>query len=138
MQVRDALLLSIKPKYAKAIYDGLKKYEFRRACPRVHLPLPCFFYESKPVSLVTGRATVLEILHGSDVELVSIVQNQDPFRESYLSYLKGARHPGALCLALPQRFENGIPLTNAFPSISRPPQSFCYLTHRAFDGSEVV
>lgn len=45
-------VLSIKPKYAKMIYDGRKTWEFRKVAPPIGEPI--YIYESAPVSAVTG------------------------------------------------------------------------------------
>ena len=47
------LVLSIKPKYAEAIYSGTKRFEFRKVPPR-NLNSVYLMYESAPVSKITG------------------------------------------------------------------------------------
>ncbi len=51
-QYDKAYVLSIKPKYAKMIYEGRKNWEFRKAPPPICKPM--YIYESAPVSAVTG------------------------------------------------------------------------------------
>lgn len=46
------IVMSLKPKYAKAIYEGKKNWEFRKAPPPLFRPV--FIYESAPVSAITG------------------------------------------------------------------------------------
>lgn len=47
-----AKVISIKPEYAKLIYEGKKKWEFRKVAPA---PYQSFYiYESAPVSAITG------------------------------------------------------------------------------------
>ena len=48
----DVIVMSIKPKYAKAIYEGRKHWEFRKAPPPLMKEI--FIYESAPVSAITG------------------------------------------------------------------------------------
>lgn len=45
-------IMSIKPKYAKAIYEGKKNWEFRKVPPPIGERI--YIYESEPVSAVTG------------------------------------------------------------------------------------
>lgn len=45
-------IMAIKPKYAKAIYEGKKNWEFRKVPPPILEPI--YLYESEPVSAVTG------------------------------------------------------------------------------------
>lgn len=47
------IVMSIKPKYAKAIYEGRKNWEFRKAPPPICKEI--YIYESAPVSRITGR-----------------------------------------------------------------------------------
>ena len=44
--------MAIKPKYAKAIYEGRKNWEFRKIPPPLFRNI--YIYESAPVSAVTG------------------------------------------------------------------------------------
>ena len=46
------IVMSIKPQYAKAIYEGRKQWEFRKAPPPLYERI--YIYESAPVSKVTG------------------------------------------------------------------------------------
>ena len=50
------LVMSIKPKYADAIYAGTKQFEFRKK-PPTNLKALYLVYESKPVSKITGTVT---------------------------------------------------------------------------------
>lgn len=52
MSTRKVIVMAIKPKYAKAIYEGRKRWEFRKKPPRLWTPI--YIYESAPVSKITG------------------------------------------------------------------------------------
>ena len=52
----NVLVLSIKPKYAEAIYSCSKHFEFRKVPPR-NLNSVYLMYESAPVSKITGTVT---------------------------------------------------------------------------------
>lgn len=52
----NVLVLSIKPKYAEAIYSGIKQFEFRKVPPR-NLKAIYLMYESAPVSKITGTVS---------------------------------------------------------------------------------
>ena len=47
-RARTVLVLAIKPKYAKAIYEGRKHWEFRKSPPPIFREM--YVYESAPVS----------------------------------------------------------------------------------------
>lgn len=49
---QKVIVMAIKPKYAKAIYEGRKNWEFRKAPPPLFKTI--LLYETAPVSAVTG------------------------------------------------------------------------------------
>lgn len=49
------IMLSIKPKWAKLIYNGKKKIEWRKNIPQIYFPgMKIYIYETAPVCKVTG------------------------------------------------------------------------------------
>ena len=52
MKHKTAYFMALKPKYAKAIYEGKKNWEFRKNPPPILKQV--LIYESAPVSAVTG------------------------------------------------------------------------------------
>lgn len=54
----DVIVMALKPKYAKAIYEGRKHWEFRKAPPPLMKEI--FIYESAPVSAITGTVFFCE------------------------------------------------------------------------------
>ena len=54
----DVIVIALKPKYAKAIYEGRKQWEFRKAPPPLMKEI--FIYESAPVSAITGTVYFCE------------------------------------------------------------------------------
>ncbi|MEI9888011.1 MAG: hypothetical protein WDN08_16210 [Rhizomicrobium sp.] len=122
-----ALLLSLKPRYAAAIFDGRKRFEFRRLAPRCAAPIAAYVYETMPCGRVTGSVTVTRIVTGSEAELLALLAPDDPLLADYRAYLAGARRPCALALARPVRFAAARPLAALLGAGARPPQSFCYV-----------
>ena len=56
------IVMALKPKYAKAIYEGCKTWEFRKAPPPLFKRI--YIYESAPVSAVTGWVSFSESITG--------------------------------------------------------------------------
>ena len=55
-----AILLSIHPKWAKKIYSGEKKIEWRKDLPKsIEKGTKVYIYETAPVRRVTGRFTYI-------------------------------------------------------------------------------
>lgn len=63
-QLREnrVIVMSLKPKYAKAIYEGKKNWEFRKAPPPLYKDI--LIYESAPVSKITGIVMFSESITG--------------------------------------------------------------------------
>lgn len=57
------IVMAIKPKFAKAIYEGRKNWEFRKAPPPIYKEI--YIYESAPVSKITGRVVFCASVTGN-------------------------------------------------------------------------
>lgn len=55
------IMLAIKPEYVERIFDGLKRYEYRKRIPN-HPISQIVIYETAPVSKVVGKVDVDEML----------------------------------------------------------------------------
>ena len=53
--IKKMIVMAIKPEYAKAIYEGKKHWEFRKAPPPLMEGI--LLYESAPVGKITGMVT---------------------------------------------------------------------------------
>jgi type I restriction enzyme S subunit len=58
------VLLSIRPKYAEAITQGRKSFEFRKSIFKYHSVERVYLYATKPVGKVVGSFKVGEIVRG--------------------------------------------------------------------------
>jgi predicted transcriptional regulator len=121
-----ALLLSLKPKFASAIYSGIKRVEFRRVSPRCEVPIEAFIYETMPVGLVTGMVRVKEIVVAPEEALFALAKD-DPMLEDYRRYLAGAHNPCGLVLGGIERFASPRALAGLIGRGARAPQSWCYV-----------
>ena len=76
-RARTVLVLAIKPKYAKAIYEGRKNWEFRKSPPPLFREM--YIYESAPISAVTGTITFSESVTGIPLAVWDIVRSNKCF-----------------------------------------------------------
>ena len=76
-RARTVLLLALKPKYAKAIFEGKKNWEFRKAPPPLFREM--YVYESAPVSAITGTITFSESVTGIPHAIWYIVKTNKCF-----------------------------------------------------------
>ena len=122
-RARTVLVLAIKPKYAKAIYEGRKNWEFRKAPPPLFREM--YVYESAPVSAVTGTIAFSESVTGVPLAVWDIVKTNKCFTRN----LTGISFPGleayagkhivtALRVYEPKRFDKPVKFG------SRPPQNW--------------
>lgn len=71
------IVMAIKPKYAKAIYEGRKTWEFRKAPPPLYTRI--FLYESAPVSAITGWVYFCESITGVPGAVFDMVKHAYTF-----------------------------------------------------------
>lgn len=81
-QLREnrVIVMSIKPKYAKAIYEGRKNWEFRKAPPPLNKVI--LIYESAPVSKITGTVVFSASFKSNSLEVYSFVIYNRVYLES--------------------------------------------------------
>jgi len=71
------IVMAIKPKYAKAIYEGRKNWEFRKAPPPIYKEI--YIYESAPVSRITGRVIFCASVTGVWIDVWEMVKTNQCF-----------------------------------------------------------
>nr|VFJ42511.1 MAG: Predicted transcriptional regulator, contains an HTH and PUA-like domains [Candidatus Kentron sp. DK] len=123
-----AVLLSIKPEFALAIFSGEKKFEFRKAIYRDHSVSKVYVYASAPISKVIGEFQVEEIIERDLETLWQETSHGAGITEEYFSEYFANREIGyALKIKDADRFEESRDLEQMF-GIRHPPQSFRYVT----------
>lgn len=58
----STILMSIKPEYIKKIFDGTKKYEYRKTKCKIK-PTKIIVYTSSPIKKVVGEIIIEDILY---------------------------------------------------------------------------
>lgn len=85
----SAMLLSIKPEYAKVILEEKKQYEFRKSRPKDSVDR-IIFYASAPQKEVVGEALIDEILEGTPKEIRETAKTAAGItKKFYFSYYSG-------------------------------------------------
>lgn len=74
------IVMSMKPKYARAIYEGRKNWEFRKAPPPLFKTI--YIYESAPVSKITGTVVFSEEIRGIPLSVYEIVKMNKCFTKN--------------------------------------------------------
>ena len=120
------VLLSIKPEFASKIFDGSKKYEYRRVIFKRKGVETIVVYASDPIRRVIGEFDIGEVFHEAPEQLwerthiyAGITKRQ--FMEYFANQDKGF----AIGVREARKYSNPLSLDDLM--LSLPPQSFIYL-----------
>ena len=117
----DDIIMSIKPKYAKRIYEGTKFVEYRKSIPNKHFRY-IFIYESSPVKRITGMFLPGHTHIDRPITLWRSTEKLGGIsKEEFDLYFKDKSKYGyAIGVCSPVRFEEHYKL------LQHPPQSWAY------------
>ena len=120
------VLLSIKPEFALKIFDGSKKYEYRRAIFKRGEVTTVVVYASDPIKKVIGEFAIGDILHDEPQMLWVKTKDYAGITEKrFLEYFRDKTKGYAIKIKSIKMYNNPLPLDSFM--ISTPPQSFIYL-----------
>lgn len=120
------ILLSIKPEYADKIFDGIKKYEFRRFLAKRNVT-KILVYSTAPVMKVIGEVEVTGTLSLRPTSLWETTKKEAGItRSKFRAYFAGKQIGHAYKLGRASKFDVPKPLS-AY-NISQAPQSLVYIT----------
>lgn len=132
-----AILLSIKPEFALAIFRGEKVYEFRKAVFKNRDVDKVYVYASAPISRVIGIFYINDILEMEPEALWSRTQCGAGISEEYFyKYFSGRDLAYAISVDSTFLFEEPRDLQCMF-GIGHPPQSFRYVQGHAVAEAEL-
>ena len=119
------ILLSIKPIYAEKIFNGEKKYEFRKRLPNKNID-KVYLYVSSPVKKIIGFFETDKILIKNVLELWNETKNVAGIDyQTYSNYFKNYEVGMALHIKKYTLFSEPIDPYKKFKEFN-PPQSFSY------------
>lgn len=122
-----AILLSIKPQYANRIFEGTKKYEFRKHLAQNNVD-KIIVYSTAPEKLVLGEVEVIGTLSMKPSPLWEATKKEAGIsRSNYRAYFRGCSMAYAYKLGKATLFET--PKVLAEFGINQAPQSFVYLNN---------
>lgn len=118
-------LLSIKPQYARQIFSGNKKYEYRRVIFKKDVQL-VIVYASSPLSIVIGEFQIEKIILEDLDALWDCTQKYSGISQEYFTkYFTGKTKGYAIKITKPLLYETPVSLQETYGK--KPPQSFLYL-----------
>ena len=120
------VLLSIKPEFALKIFDGSKRYEYRRVIFRRAEVKTVVVYASDPIKKVIGEFEIGEILHEEPQALWAKTGDKAGVtKKRFLDYFENREKGYAIKVKEARISNTPIPLSNL--TVLCPPQSFTYL-----------
>lgn len=120
------IILSIKPEFANKIFDGNKKFEFRRSIFKNKKVSKVIVYASSPVSKVIGEFEIGEVLFKDLNSLWQETKEYSGITEKYFyDYFIGKENGFALEVKKVKKYKEELCIEKSFGK--RPPQSFAYV-----------
>lgn len=120
------VVLSIKPEFANKIFDGSKKFEFRKAIFKNCDVKSVIVYASSPVQKVIGEFEIGKIFNDNLENLWDLTKEYAGITEDYFYEYFSEREKGfAIQIKHMEKYENPKCLKTDFNL--HPPQSFAYV-----------
>jgi predicted transcriptional regulator len=118
--------MSIKPEYAFKIFDGKKKFEFRRKIFKNRDVKTVVVYASSPVQQVIGEFEIEDIYSLSPEQLWQKTKGNSGISEEYFfQYFAELDIAHAIKIKNIRRYQNPLCLREDFDL--KPPQSYRYI-----------
>ncbi len=120
------VLLSIKPEFAEKIFNGTKKFEFRRSVFKNKNVKTVVVYASSPVQRVIGEFEIDSILNTELQQLWDDTKEYSGISEHFFfEYFNNKKKGYAIKIKSPKLYKKPLSLKDNFNTT--PPQSFMYL-----------
>jgi len=120
------VLLSIKPEFALKIFDGSKRYEYRRAIFKNQEVSRVIVYASDPIKQIIGEFEIEDILHEELQSLwVKTKRHAGISEKRFFNYFTNKSKGYAIKVKATRVYDDPLPLSSFV--ISSPPQSYMYL-----------
>ena len=118
------IVMSLKPKYAQAIYEGRKNWEFRKTPPPLFKEI--YIYESAPVSEITGKLIFTDEIRGLPFSVYEIAKSNRLFARNRpgISYPELEEYAGRLNLVSALRVHRAERLEHPITFSAKPPQNW--------------
>ena len=120
------VLLSIKPEFALKIFNGSKRYEYRRVIFKREEVKIVVVYASDPIKKVIGEFEIGEIFHEEPQALWAKTADKAGITKSrFLEYFENSEKGYAIKVKEARIYDTPISLSKLM--VLCPPQSFMYL-----------
>ena len=124
------VLLSIKPEFALKIFNGSKRYEYRRVIFKKQEVSKVIVYASDPIKRIIGEFEIEDILYDEPQLLWLRTKNYGGIsKKRFFEYFSNKSNGYAIKVKTTTLYDDPL-LLNSF-MVSSPPQSFMYLYQSA-------
>ena len=121
------VLLSIRPEFVSKIFDGSKRYEYRRSIFKNREVSIVIVYASDPIKRIIGEFEIEDILHDEPRALWVNTKNYAGMSEKkFFEYFTNKSKGYAIKVKTTTMYDDPLSL-NSF-KVSSPPQSFMYIS----------
>lgn len=121
----NTILLSVKPEYSEKIFNGVKKFEYRKSLAKKDVNR-ILIYTTSPIKLIIGEVEVIEKISLEVTKLWAKTQNYSGMsKKKYLWYFNGYVNASAYKLGKITKYET--PKTLDQFGVKQAPQSFVYI-----------
>jgi predicted transcriptional regulator len=122
------VVLSIKPEFADKIFDGTKKFEFRKAIFKNQNVTSVLVYSSSPVQKVIGEFQIRNIFNRDLKTLWEMTKEFSGITEEYF-YKYFAEREYGFAIEIEKKIKFKTPKCLKADYNLTPPQSFAYWTN---------
>jgi len=130
--MQNSVLLSIRPEFVEKIFNGNKRFEFRRSIFKKRNVQKIVIYASAPISRVVGEFEIEEIINDEIGKLWSKTSKYSGISEDYyLKYFSNKDSGYAIKIRDKKRYKKPIDIREHG---LRAPQSFMYINKRMMLG----
>jgi predicted transcriptional regulator len=131
------VLLSVKPRFAKDIFSGIKKYEFRKTIFTRQDIKKVVVYASSPIKSVIGEFEIDKIIHDDiDALWTQTKSGAGTSEELFLEYFSNKSKGYAIKIKSQKKYDSPLSLNSL--RVSVPPQSFRYLDTGILELSSMI
>lgn len=121
--------MSIKPEFVKKIFNGEKKFEYRKAIFRNPNVDTVVVYTTKPCGKVVGEFAIKQILCDSPEKIWENTQDFTGIsKEFFDEYFRDKEKAYAIEIGDVTQYKHPLSLSEFDKDIKAPPQSFQYLS----------
>lgn len=129
MYARMYVILSIRPKFCHAIFDGNKVYEYRKRVFTRSDVEKVYIYATKPICSIVGYFTVDHLIEGSPYNVWEMTHEGSGINKEYFdAYFKGCDIARAIKIGEVVKLDYPIDPKKAIKDFHAP-QNFMYVDY---------